>query len=173
MSAYPAGMRFTPSPVTRACAVAVLAAALAAAAATSTAAAAPGRSPAPAPTRLASPDATATQLLNRFFSALVADDATRLGNLLSPAWMIQRASGTWATRSQYLAAMPDVRQYRIVDVMAQYAAPALVVRSRTSTQEPNASGVLVASPLAPRLSTFTWSGGRWRMTSHANFNPPG
>lgn len=128
---------------------------------------------APAPTRLASPDRTATQLLNRFFAALAADDAPRLTRLLSPAWMIQRANGTWADRATYVAAMPDVRQYRITDVMARYAAPTLVVRSRTSTQEPNAAGTLVASPLAPRLSTFTWMGGKWRMTSHANFNPPG
>lgn len=128
---------------------------------------------APAPTRLANPDRTATQLLNRFFSALVADDAPRLTRVLSPAWMIQRANGTWADRATYVAAMPDVRQYRITDVMARYAAPTLVVRSRTSTQEPDASGALVASALAPRLSTFTWMGGRWRMTSHANFNPPG
>lgn len=128
---------------------------------------------APAPTRLANPDRTATQLLSRFFSALVADDAPRLTALLSPAWMIQRANGTWADRATYVAAMPDVRQYQVADVMARYAAPTLVVRSRTATQEPNAAGVLVSSALAPRLSTFTWMGGRWRMTSHANFNPPG
>ena len=127
----------------------------------------------PAPTRLANPDATATQLLNRFFGALAADNAVKLGALLSPAWMIQRANGTWATRAQYLAAMPDVRQYQIVDVMALYAMPTLVVRSRTATQEVNASGATVTSPLAPRFSTFTWQDGRWRMTSHANFNPPG
>lgn len=127
---------------------------------------------APAPTTLASPDTTATQLLNRFFGALVADDATRLGRLLSPAWMIQRANGTWASRAQYLAAMPDVRQYQVTDVMASYSAPTLVVRSRTATQEPNSAGALVSSPLAPRLSTFVWVGGRWRMTSQANFNPP-
>lgn len=126
----------------------------------------------PAPKRLANPDATATQLLNRFFGALAADNAVTLGALLSPAWMIQRANGTWATRAQYLAAMPDVRQYQIVDVTAQYAMPTLVVRSRTATQEVTASGATVTSRLAPRLSTFTWQDGRWRMTSHANFNPP-
>lgn len=126
----------------------------------------------PAPTRLANPDTTATQLLNRFFRALAADNGVKLGALLSPAWMIQRANGTWATRAQYLAARPDVRQYQIVDVMARYAMPTLVVRSRTATQEGTASGATVTSRLAPRLSTFTWQGGRWRMTSHANFNPP-
>ena len=126
----------------------------------------------PAPTRLANPDATATQLLNRFFGALAADNEVKLGSLLSPAWMIQRANGTWATRAQYLAAMPDVRLYQIVDVMALYAMPTLVVRSRTATQEVSASGATVTSPLAPRFSTFTWQDGRWRMTSHANFNPP-
>jgi hypothetical protein len=138
------------------------------------AAGAAGASAAPAaPKRLANPDRTATQLLNRFFAALAADDARRLSGLLSPAWMIQRANGTWANRSTYVAAMPDVRQYRIVDVMARYAAPTLVVRSRTATQEGTAGGGTTTSPLAPRLSTFTWTGGRWRMTSHANFNPPG
>ena len=96
-----------------------------------------------------------------------------LSALLSPAWMIQRASGTWADRATYTAAMPDVRQYQIADVMARYTAPTLVLRSRTATQEPDAAGVLRSSALAPRLSTFTWMGGRWRMTSHANFNPPG
>ena len=136
------------------------------------ASAAPATTDRPAPTRLANPDTTATQLLNRFLGALAADDQAKLGALLSPAWMIQRANGTWATRSQYLAAMPDVRQYQITGVMAQYAAPTLVVRSQTATQEPNAAGELVASRLAPRLSTFTWMDGRWRMTSHANFNPP-
>lgn len=126
----------------------------------------------PAPKRLANPDTTATQLLSRFLGALAADDEVKLGSLLSPAWMIQRANGTWANRAQYLAAMPDVRQYQIVDVTAQYAMPTLVVRSRTATQEVTASGATVTSRLAPRLSTFTWQDGRWRMTSHANFNPP-
>ena len=26
--------------------------------------------------------------------------------------------------------------------------------------------------LAPRLSTFLWENGAWRLLSHANFNPP-
>lgn len=123
-----------------------------------------------APQKLAKPDLTATQLLNRFFSSLATGDRARLGALLSPAWMIQRANGISATRSQYLAAMPDVLQYRITDVVARYSRPTLVVRSKSSTQEPSVDGV-VTSPLAPRLSTFTWSDGRWRMTSHSNFNP--
>jgi hypothetical protein len=128
------------------------------------------RATAPAPQKLAKPDLTATQLLNRFFSSLATGDRARLGALLSPAWMIQRANGTSATRSQYLAAMPNVLQYRITDVVARYARPTLVVRSKSSTQEPSGDGIVI-SPLAPRLSTFTWSGGRWRMTSHGNFNP--
>jgi hypothetical protein len=128
------------------------------------------RTTAPAPQKLAKPGLTATQLLNRFFSSLATGDRARLGALLSPAWMIQRANGTSATRSQYLAAMPNVLQYRITDVVAQYARPTLVVRSKSSTQEPSGDGIAI-SPLAPRLSTFTWSDGRWRMTSHGNFNP--
>jgi hypothetical protein len=133
------------------------------------AASATATSTAPAPRTLAAPDVTATQLLNRFFASLAAGDRARLGALLSPAWMIQRANGTSATRSQYLAAMPTVLEYRITDVVAQYARPTLVVRSKSSTQEPSGGGIVV-SALAPRLSTFTWSGGRWRMTSHGNFN---
>jgi len=86
----------------------------------------PGSAATPAPARPANPDATATQLLNRFPGALADDDQAKLGALLSPAWMIQRASG-----------------------------------------------VAVTSQSVPRLSTFTWQRGGWRMTSHANFNPPG
>jgi hypothetical protein len=52
-------------------------------------------------------------------------------------------------------ATPDVPQHQIADVTARCAAPTPVVRSRTATREPNAAGVLVSSPLAPRLSTFT------------------
>jgi Domain of unknown function (DUF4440) len=160
-----------PTNITARRAIALCTAACAAACAVA-ASSAPAASAPAAPTRLADPVATGTQLLNRFMGGLVADDTARMSALLAPAWIIQRANGTWATRDQYLAAMPDVRQYQITDVTARYTAPALVVRSFVATQEVSAAGVTVTSRKAPRLSTFAWSGGRWRMTSHANFNPP-
>jgi len=125
---------------------------------------------APAPTPLRNAQITGYQLVQRFMNDLQAGDSAKLQTLLSPAFVVQRASGTWATRKQYLAVLPVVRTFAITTLHAEYAPGVLVVRWEVQTSE-TVGGQLLGLAPAPRLSTFVWSGTRWRMASHANFNP--
>lgn len=47
-----------------------------------------------------------------------------------------------------------------------------LVARYTATAEQVVEGKAYKKDPAPRLSTFVWSGGAWRLISHANFNTP-
>lgn len=114
---------------------------------------------------------TGYQLVNRFMSGLQAGDTARIDRLLAPSFVIQRANGTWAVKSRYMRALPIINSYAIVSSHAVYSRGTITVRWELATSEV-LPGAPVGTDAAPRLSTFAWTTRGWRMTSHANFNPP-
>jgi len=123
----------------------------------------------PAP-RLADPTATATRLVNRFFVLLVHKDRAGLQRFLSPAFQVQRADGSGAGKKEYLANLPTVTRFQITQLRATQAGATLVARYLAQVE-----GIVNGKPYtpgpAPRLSVFSWSGKRWQLAAHANFNP--
>lgn len=124
-----------------------------------------------APT-LDDPDATGAELIDRYFTYLAEGDAGGLEGFLSDAFIVQRADGSTATRDDYLAKLPKLGKFEVSDLSARQDGPALVVRYDQTVQEEEIGGERFQSKPAPRLSTFVWEDGDWRLSSHANFNVP-
>lgn len=125
--------------------------------------------PAPA---LADPAATGRELATEFLTILQSADLGALDEFLAPGFQLQRADGSGATKAEYLEKPASVQQFELgTNVSAVQQGEVLTVRwtvviTEVINGQPGATGE------APRLSTFLWSDGRWRMISHANFNLP-
>src|SRR5262245_45833846 len=69
-------------------------------------------SAAPAP-KLKHPDATGEKLATKFLTLLQSGDTKGLAAFLDPAFQLQRADGTGATRAEYLANPSKVATYEL------------------------------------------------------------
>ena len=123
----------------------------------------------PAP-RLANPAGTAKQLVNRFFVLLERKDRAGLRRFLSPAFQVQRADGSGGGKKEYLANLPTINRFDITRLHATRAGATLVVRYLAEV-EGIVNGKAYKPGPAPRLSVFAWTGKRWQLAAHANFNP--
>jgi hypothetical protein len=125
--------------------------------------------PRPAPA-YSDPTAAAKPLVLRFFVLLQKKDIAGLETFLSPAFQVQRADGTSSGKEDYLAKLPDIQKFYISGLAATQAGGTLVVRYLARV-----IGTVNGKPYtpgnAPRLSVFAWSGTRWQLAAHANFNP--
>lgn len=113
---------------------------------------------------------TSLVLVNRFLTMLAENNRQGLKSFLSPAFQLQRADGSYDAKAAYLNNLPRISTFKVSNLVATQAGAALVVR-----YEADITGIIngkeyVPGP-APRISTFTWSGKVWQMTSHSNFNP--
>lgn len=121
---------------------------------------------------LSDPSATGRELATEFMTILQEQDRTALEAFLAEGFVIQRADGSTATRDEYLEAPITVSSFELgPDVLGVQDGDVLVVRWSVEAAEATAAGAL-GEEVAPRLSTFVWRAGVWRMVSHANFNPP-
>ena len=124
-----------------------------------------------APASLPRPQLTGYQMVNRFMANLESGNVARLNALLAPSFVVQRANGTWAAKPAYMRSLPRVASYVISASFSTYSAGALTVRWELAASE-TLPGAPVGSTPAPRLSTFIWTRSGFRLSSHANFNPP-
>ena len=125
----------------------------------------------PAPV-LKDPAVTARQLVTRYLTILEEGDTAALARFLDPAFQLQRADGTGADRTEYLANPATVTSFTIPpQIDARQHGDVLTVRWSVEVDSV-IDGVMQRRGDAPRLSTFRWSGDRWRLISHGNFNLP-
>lgn len=149
-----------------------LAAVLVAAAATLTACAGSGTSSPSAAPSLADPTATGREQVTRFLSLLQAGDTAGLDAFLDPAFQLQRSDGSGATKAEYLANPAKVKSFELgPDLVVVQSGLVMTVRWSLVADE-TINGQQQSTGLAPRLSTFVWSDGGWKLLSHANFNVP-
>ena len=117
-------------------------------------------------------NATGRELAQRFITILKDKDQAALADFLAGAFQIQRADGTGANRAEYLEADIKISSFELgPEVYAVQEANTLTVRWSLQIDEV-INGKTTGKKLAPRLSTFLWENGAWRLLSHANFNPP-
>ena len=122
--------------------------------------------------KLKNPDATGEKLATRFLTLLQNNDGKGLAAFLDPSFQLQRADGTGATKSEYLANPATVTSFKLgPELTAVQAGDLLTLRWQLEANV-QIDGTQYRTTEAPRLSVFRWDGRRWRMVSHANFNVP-
>jgi Domain of unknown function (DUF4440) len=126
--------------------------------------------PASGASEAATPEQTAKPLVVKFFKLIRDRDVAGLVSFLSPAFQVERADGSGAGKAEYLDRLPIVRKFTIANLKATRAGATLVVRY-LATVEGLVNGKPYTPGPAPRLSVFHWTGKRWQLAAHANFNP--
>jgi hypothetical protein len=120
---------------------------------------------------LQDPDRTGGELVAQYLALVHRKDVEGLEAFLSDAFIIQRADGSYFGKADYVGNLPDIGEYRVSEVTALQTDDSLVVRW-TLAVEQVINGVQYSGDAAPRLSTFVFEDGGWRLFSHANFNVP-
>jgi hypothetical protein len=126
--------------------------------------------PAASASQTATPEETARPLVVKFFKLVRDRDVAGLVTFLSPAFQVQRADGSGAGKAEYLDRLPIVRKFTLANLKATRAGATLVVRY-LATVEGLVNGKPYTPGPAPRMSVFHWTGKRWQLAAHANFNP--
>jgi ketosteroid isomerase-like protein len=122
--------------------------------------------------KLKDPAATGEKLATKFLTLLQTKDVKGLAAFLDPSFQLQRADGTGATKSEYVANPATVASFEIgPQLTAVQAGDVLTVRWQLEV-DVQVDGTQYRTTEAPRLSVFRWDGRQWRMVSHANFNVP-
>jgi hypothetical protein len=126
--------------------------------------------PASGASRAATPEKAARPLVVKFFKLVRDRDVAGLVTFLSPAFQVQRADGSGAGKAEYLDRLATVRKFTLSNLTATRSGSTLVVRY-LATVEGLVNGKPYTPGPAPRLSVFHWTGKRWQLAAHANFNP--
>jgi hypothetical protein len=122
----------------------------------------------------AAPEVTssvAQDLTTKFITLLQENDVPGLTDYLDDGFMLQRADGSFAVKADYLKKLPAIGHFTITNVNFKQRGDTFVVRWDLAVAEV-IDGKEYAGTPAPRLSTFVYHDGEWRMFSHANFNAP-
>ena len=114
-------------------------------------------------------DALGKRLTDKYYTLLQAKDIRGLQEFLSSAFQLQRANGTGADKSEYLADLPTISDFVVSDVVTTRVGDTLVIRF-LATVAGSVDGSGFTPGPAPRISTYVRDDGRWQLVSHANFN---
>jgi hypothetical protein len=107
------------------------------------------------------------RLASEFLRINQAGDATALARFLAPAFLIQRSDGTYLTKAQYLTRPSKIDAFQLSDVHGTRTEKVRVIRY-TLVATIAIDGKEVPQDPAPRISTFVWRDGAWRLLMHAN-----
>jgi len=112
----------------------------------------------------------AEELVTEFFDLVAVDaDPADLKAFLSPAFILQRADGSFADKAAYLEDPSIVESYEITDLQATRTGPVIVARY-TVVVDSTIGGRKQATDPAPRLSVFVKGKDGWQIVAHSNFN---
>lgn len=121
--------------------------------------------------KLEDPNQTGTELVTKYITLVKDQDVSGLQSFISEAFIIQRANGSHSEKAAYLENLPEIGEFTVTEVSALQADNTLVVRWFLAIEEVIDGQPFSGEP-APRLSTFLYQDGEWRLASHANFNVP-
>jgi len=121
--------------------------------------------------KLKDPAATAEKLVTAWLTALQEKDSAEIAASLAPNFQIERADGTGTDRAGYIAKPAVVDTFTLDDeISAIQSGDTLTVRWAVKISEQIGDNEY-RDVEAPRLTTFVWQKGRWKILSYANFNP--
>ena len=120
---------------------------------------------------LKDPAKVARKLVVAWLTALKDQDPAAIAANLAPNFQIERADGSGTDRKGYLAQPSVVKDFTLRDpLIAIQSGNTLTVRWAL-TVSATINGVEYHDAEAPRLTTYVWRDGRWKILSYANFNP--
>lgn len=115
-------------------------------------------------------NATARKLVTKFFRLIKEKDRSGMAVFLDKAWMGQTADGTGRDRKLFLDTMPNIQSFTIANVNARMSGFLLVTRYQSKVKG-DINGNPYSTDFAPRLASFSFCTGEWKMISQANFDP--
>lgn len=115
--------------------------------------------------------ATAERVQNEFFGALQSGNAEALAALLSSAFQLVRADGSYADREQYLANPATMNSFALTDFEVTSQGEVIVARFLGQTSEV-INGVEYNRDPAPRFAVMKRDGDTWKIVAQVNFNAP-
>ena len=110
-------------------------------------------------------------LVFRYLNDVKNKNVADLRRFLSPAFQIQRADGSRATKSQYLRDLPDVKSFKVRDMIVTSAGSQLVATYQVASDQV-INGKQFKAGYAPRITVFVKGARGWQLLGHANFNTP-
>jgi len=122
-----------------------------------------------APT-LADPSVTGRELSTEFLTILQDADLDALDRFLADGFQLQRTDGTGATKAEYLQNPAQVNDFVVGETVIGVQDDDVLTVRWTVTVDSVINGQPTGKAEAPRISTYVWDEGRWRLVSHANFN---
>jgi Domain of unknown function (DUF4440) len=121
------------------------------------------------------PGPQAKELLMTFWNQVKDADTKGLEAGLDPSWQVARADGSYMDKSEFLVKVGngkiDLDSFKFGPMKTTRHGSSLVVRYM-ATAEYTIKGSRYKGTPAPYLATFIRQGGRWLMTSQANFDLP-
>ena len=121
------------------------------------------------------PGPQAKELLMTFWNQVKDADTKGLEAGLDPSWQVARADGSYMDKSEFLVKVGngkiDLDAFKFGPMKTTRHGSSLVVRYM-ATAEYTIKGSRYKGTPAPYLATFIRQGGRWLMTSQANFDLP-
>ncbi|MEO8882238.1 MAG: nuclear transport factor 2 family protein [Devosia sp.] len=114
------------------------------------------------------PEADALKALDPWGDALFSGAPDKVATVLAEEFQIARSDGTGFDKASYLKNLPKQnKRNSFSDIHATKFGDYMVIRYLADANQVIAGKA--TSGKAPRLSTFRLDGGKWLMTSHANF----
>ncbi len=110
-------------------------------------------------------------LVYRFLNDVKNKNVADLRRFLAPAFQIQRADGSRATKPQYLRDLPDVKSFKVRQMIVTSVGRQLVATYELASDQ-IINGKQFNAGYAPRLSVFVKDARGWQLLGHANFNTP-
>ena len=98
-------------------------------------------------------------------------DLPALRKFLSPAYLVQRANGTYANKAETLENPSVLESYELSNLEATRTGPVIVARYDL-VADVTIDGEKQSTEPAPRLAVFTKGEQGWQITAYANFNVP-
>jgi len=116
--------------------------------------------------------AWARNLVVEFLTILQHDDPVpALTAYLDPAFQIQRANGTREDKASYLANPAHFGDFEVSGYRVTRNGTVIVATFNVAAKE-TIDGVVYKKTPAPRIGTWMFSTGAWRLISYGNFNAP-
>ncbi len=117
----------------------------------------------------------AKELLMTFWNQVKDADTKGLDASLDPSWQVARADGSFMDKPEFLVKVGngqiELDAFKLGPMKTTRHGSSLVVRYM-ATAEYTIKGSRYKGTPAPYLASFIRQGGRWLMTSQANFDLP-